>query len=94
MRFVKPLDEHMLEDLLKQHQGFVTIEDHSVIGGAGSAVAQFLALQNSSVKLLSLGHEDTALAHGTRAQVLHATGLSEPLMKEKIELWQASLLAD
>jgi 1-deoxy-D-xylulose-5-phosphate synthase len=92
MRFVKPLDEALLEKLLKQHNGFVTIEDHSCIGGAGSAVSEWLVKQETQVRLLSLGHEDSELAHGTREQVLHDTQLSELAMTAKIKLWQAQLL--
>jgi len=93
MRFVKPLDKSLLNELLGRHHGFVTIEDHSVLGGAGSAVSEWLVQQNTSVRLLCLGHEDIALAHGTREQVLHNTGLSKAAMRAKIELWQAQLLA-
>ena len=54
MRFVKPLDEALLHQLLNQHMGFVTIEDHSCIGGAGSAVSEWLVQQESKVRLLCL----------------------------------------
>jgi deoxyxylulose-5-phosphate synthase len=42
---------------------------------------------------LCLGHEDMALPHGSREQVLHSTGLSEVVMAAKIVSWQAKLLA-
>jgi 1-deoxy-D-xylulose-5-phosphate synthase len=42
MRFVKPLDRALLLDLAKTHEGFVTIEDNVVAGGAGSGVAELL----------------------------------------------------
>jgi len=94
MRFVKPLDEELLQQLLGQHSGFVTIEDHSCIGGAGSAVSEWLVQQKTNVRLLCLGHEDVALPHGSREQVLHHTGLSETAITAKIEAWQAQLLAE
>ena len=93
MRFVKPLDEALLQQLLVQHNGFVTIEDHSCIGGAGSAVSEWLVQQAAQVRLLCLGHEDMALPHGSREQVLHSAGLSEEVMAAKIASWQAKLLA-
>lgn len=93
MRFVKPLDESLLQELLVQHQGFVTIEDHSCIGGAGSAVSEWLVQQKSQVSLLCLGHEDAALPHGSRAQVLDHTGLSETAITAKIKVWHKQLLA-
>jgi len=94
MRFVKPLDETLLQQLLAQHNGFVTIEDHSCIGGAGSAVSEWLVRQKTNVRLLCLGHEDATLPHGSREQVLHHTGLSETAITAKIEAWQAQLLAE
>ena len=93
MRFVKPLDEALLHQLLNQHMGFVTIEDHSCIGGAGSAVSEWLVQQESKVRLLCLGHEDAALPHGSRDQGLHHTGLSVTAMVAKVAEWQAQLLA-
>jgi 1-deoxy-D-xylulose-5-phosphate synthase len=80
--------------LLLHHTSFVTIEDHSCIGGAGSAVSEWLVQQKTSVRLLCLGHKDAALPHGTREQVLHNTGLSKAAITAKIESWQASLLAE
>jgi 1-deoxy-D-xylulose-5-phosphate synthase len=94
MRFVKPLDEMLLKQLLLQHNGFVTIEDHSCIGGAGSAVSEWLVQQKTSVRLLCLGHQDAALPHGTREQVLHNTGLSKEAITAKINAWQAHLPAE
>ena len=94
MRFVKPLDEALLHQLLNQHMGFVTIEDHSCIGGAGSAVSEWLVQQESKVRLLCLGHEDAALPHGSRDQGLHHTGLSVTAMVAKVAEWQAQLLAE
>ena len=94
MRFVKPLDENLLQQLLGCHSGFVTIEDHSCIGGAGSAVSEWLVQQKNPVMLLCLGHEDIALPHGSREQVLHHTGLSETTMTAKIEAWHVQLLAE
>ena len=94
MRFVKPLDEALLHQLLNQHIGFVTIEDHSCIGGAGSAVSEWLVQQKSKVRLLSLGHEDAALPHGSRDQGLDHTGLSTTKMVARVAVWQAQLLAE
>ena len=94
MRFVKPLDELLLQQLLVQHSGFVSIEDHSCIGGAGSAVSEWLVQQKTQVSLLCLGHEDVALPHGSREQVLHHTGLSTTAMIAKVEVWKGQLLTE
>lgn len=76
MRFVKPLDEAMLTQLLS-YQHWICVEDHAVKGGAGALVGQWLAQQNVAQKpqLTCLGLADEVLAHGTRQQVLATCGL-------------------
>jgi 1-deoxy-D-xylulose-5-phosphate synthase len=78
MRFVKPLDHALLLELARQHVGFVTLEDNAVAGGAGSAVAEFLAAQGINVPVLHLGLPDTFLEHATREQLLQECGLDVP----------------
>ena len=75
MRFVRPLDRSLLLDLVKTHQGFVTIEDNAVAGGAGSAVAELLAQEGIALPMLMLGLPDTYLEHASREQLLSEVGL-------------------
>ncbi len=76
MRFVKPIDTQLLAQLMN-HEAWVTLEDHAVVGGAGALVAQWLGQQNRDAKprLVNLGLPDTVLPHATRAQVLAAAGI-------------------
>lgn len=76
MRFVKPIDTQLLAQLMN-HEAWVTLEDHTVVGGAGALVAQWLGQQNRDTKprLVNLGLPDTVLPHATRAQVLAAAGI-------------------
>lgn len=55
MRFVKPLDEALVRELAGSHELLVTIEENAVMGGAGSAVGEFLASEGLEVPLLQLG---------------------------------------
>ncbi|MBP8615691.1 MAG: 1-deoxy-D-xylulose-5-phosphate synthase, partial [Thermomonas sp.] len=55
MRFVKPLDRTLLLELAKTHDGFATLEDNVVAGGAGSGVAELLAAEGISMPILHLG---------------------------------------
>ena len=55
MRFVKPLDRDMVLDLANTHDGFVTLEDNVVAGGAGSGVAELLAAEGMTLPVLHLG---------------------------------------
>ncbi|HEY0876962.1 MAG TPA: 1-deoxy-D-xylulose-5-phosphate synthase [Zeimonas sp.] len=75
MRFVKPIDIELLRELAASHDAFVTIEEHVVMGGAGSAVAEALAAEAIVRPLLQLGLPDHHVEHGDQAQLLHAEGL-------------------
>ncbi len=75
MRFVKPLDGRLVEQLASGHQLLVTLEDNAVMGGAGSAVGEYLAEQGMSCALLHLGLPDRFIDHAPRERQLEAAGL-------------------
>ncbi|UHQ19575.1 1-deoxy-D-xylulose-5-phosphate synthase [Lysobacter sp. KIS68-7] len=75
MRFVKPLDRALLLELAKTHEGFVTIEDNVVMGGAGSGVAELFASENVQVPMLHLGLPDSFQHHASREDLLAEAGL-------------------
>jgi 1-deoxy-D-xylulose-5-phosphate synthase len=75
MRFVKPIDAELLAQLAETHDGFVTVEEHSTMGGAGSAVAECLAEQGIAKQLLILGLSDRFIDHGDHALLLKLEGL-------------------
>ncbi|MBI3903073.1 MAG: 1-deoxy-D-xylulose-5-phosphate synthase [Nitrosomonadales bacterium] len=75
MRFVKPLDEELVLRLAREHTLLVTLEENTVQGGAGSAVAECLQQHGITVPLLHLGLPDVFLEHGEPAQMLAACGL-------------------
>ncbi|MCC6562064.1 MAG: 1-deoxy-D-xylulose-5-phosphate synthase, partial [Xanthomonadales bacterium] len=75
MRFIKPLDEKLLLEIARSHDGLITIEDNAVQGGAGSAVAELLAAHGIAVPLLQLGLPDRFIEHMTREELLAEVGL-------------------
>ena len=75
MRFVKPLDRDLLLDLARNHQGFVTIEDNVVMGGAGSGVAELLNAEGITLPVLHLGLPDEFLHHASRVDLLAEAGI-------------------
>lgn len=85
MRFIKPLDESCILDLLNDHQGFVTLEEGSLMGGAGSAVAEFLTNHTGAVNLLQLGLPDRFIDHGDRNELLASVGLDEHGILQSIQ---------
>ena len=70
MRFVKPLDEALIQELAHDHDLLVTVEDNAVLGGAGSAVNEFLAQANLLIPIINLGLPDVFLPHGEREALL------------------------
>ncbi|MDE2360227.1 MAG: 1-deoxy-D-xylulose-5-phosphate synthase [Betaproteobacteria bacterium] len=75
MRFVKPLDTELVRALAEAHDALVTVEENVVAGGAGSAVAEFLASEGVLVPMLHLGLPDSFIDHGDPAFLLAQVGL-------------------
>ncbi len=75
MRFVKPLDTELLQELARNHEGFVTVEEHVIQGGAGSAVGEAMARLGVVKPLLQLGLPDHFVDHGEQQAMLRLEGL-------------------
>jgi 1-deoxy-D-xylulose-5-phosphate synthase len=75
MRFVKPLDAELVLRLAREHELLVTVEENTVQGGAGSAVAECLQQHGVAVPLLQLGLPDRFIEQGEHAQMLADCGL-------------------
>jgi 1-deoxy-D-xylulose-5-phosphate synthase len=75
MRFVKPLDEELVMQLAREHTLIVTVEENTIQGGAGSAVAECLAKQGGAVSMLHLGLPDHFIEQGEHKQLLADAGL-------------------
>lgn len=70
MRFVKPLDTELILSIFAEHDLIVTLEENSIMGGAGSGVAEFLANQGLTTELLLLGLPDHFIDHAQHKQQL------------------------
>ena len=75
MRWVKPVDRALIVELAATHEAFVTVEEHALMGGAGSAVAESMAADGIVRPLLQLGLSDRFIDHGDQAQLLALEGL-------------------
>ncbi len=75
MRFVRPLDRALLLELARDHDGFVTLEDNVVAGGAGSGVAELLNAEGLVMPVLHLGLPDSFQHHASREDLLAEAGL-------------------
>jgi 1-deoxy-D-xylulose-5-phosphate synthase len=75
MRWVKPIDTELLADLARSHDAFVTLEEHVIMGGAGSAVLEAMAEASIVKSVLQLGLPDRFIDHGEQGQLLRLAGL-------------------
>ncbi|MDR3351433.1 MAG: 1-deoxy-D-xylulose-5-phosphate synthase [Zoogloeaceae bacterium] len=75
MRFVKPIDADLIAQLAAGHQLLVSIEENSVIGGAGAEIARVLGERGIATPLLRLGLPDRFIEHGEQEELLHELGL-------------------
>ena len=85
MRFVKPLDEEMLKKYLSKAEYFVSIEDGSVMGGAGSAVQEFCSKESILIKSILFGIPDKFIEHASRQEMLNDAGLSSEKIKSRLK---------
>ncbi len=82
MRFVKPLDTELVKELAAGHDLLITVEEHQVMGGAGSSVCEALAGLGLEKRVLLLGLPDRFVDHGDPAKLLSAVGLdAEGILK-------------
>jgi 1-deoxy-D-xylulose-5-phosphate synthase len=93
MRFVKPLDEALLRELVPQHVALVTLEENTVAGGAGGAVAELLDAAGLPGPRLHIGLPDRFIEHGSREQCLADAGLDTANVLAAIEKWWLPLAA-
>jgi 1-deoxy-D-xylulose-5-phosphate synthase len=75
MRFVKPLDCELVLQMASEHELLVTVEENTVQGGAGSAVAECLLQNDMTIKLLQLGLPDRFIEQGDPVKLLADCGL-------------------
>ena len=95
MRFVKPLDSALIQQLADSHELLVTLEENAIMGGAGSAVNEWLLSQGKAVAILNLGLPDTYVEHAKPAEMLadcglDAAGIEQPFASgylPTVDLW-------
>ena len=85
MRFVKPLDEDLVDTIAASHENIITIEDGCLAGGAGSAVIEFLNIKQLFNPCLRIGLADNFPSQGSRQQVLQEYGLDESGIEQSIQ---------
>jgi len=84
MRFAKPLDTALVEELARSHDGIVTVEEGCLPGGAGSAVMEALHAAGLKTPVLALGLPDEFIEHGDPAKLLSICGLDAAGIEQSI----------
>jgi 1-deoxy-D-xylulose-5-phosphate synthase len=69
LRFVKPIDEEMLHEVFGKYNKIITVEDGTVVGGAGSAVLEFMATHGYHAEVRILGIPDRLVEHGSQKEL-------------------------
>lgn len=77
-RFAKPLDKELILGVIRNHKVIMTVEDHALMGGFGSAVLELAADEREDTrKIVRLGIPDQFIEHGPRNLILKNLGLDE-----------------
>lgn len=75
MRFLKPLDTELLDEIFKKYKSIVTVEDGSLRGGFGSAVLEYMADSGVALPVKRIGIPDNFIEHGSPAELYHMLGM-------------------
>lgn len=94
MRWIKPVDETLVVELAQRYDYFVSIEEASILGGAGSIISGLLQRLGLPLPLLQIGLPDRFIPHGKRSEVLHKLGLDAGAINSQISCWLEKLSAD
>lgn len=85
MRFVKPLDEALIDELAAEHRLLVTLEENVVTGGAGAGVSEYLARSGIVTPVLHLGLPDRFLDHDNHSTQIRTAELDEASICQRIQ---------
>jgi len=90
MRFVKPLDADMIDDIASRHSKIVTLEENNLPGGFGSGVVEYLSEKNLKNDVLRIGLPDKFVDHGTQAELHKLLGIDADGIARQIKEFYGS----
>ena len=85
IRYIKPIDENLLDEVCRNHECILTVEDGTVIGGLHGAVAEYVAEHAPGVRVVPVGIPDEYISQGTQTELREECGLSEKFLQKKIK---------
>ncbi|WWO97564.1 MAG: 1-deoxy-D-xylulose-5-phosphate synthase [Candidatus Dasytiphilus stammeri] len=87
MRFVKPLDQEHILNLVGNHDTLVTLEEGVIFGGAGSAVNELILRNQIVIPILNIGLPDEFIPHGSQEEMRNEYGLNAVGIQDQIIKW-------
>ena len=76
--------QQLIQDLAKTHSHFITVEDHAILGGAGSAVNELMAANAIVLPVLNIGIHDKFVDHGSQNEIYAMLGLDSAGIERSI----------
>jgi 1-deoxy-D-xylulose-5-phosphate synthase len=83
-RFLKPIDEKLLNEIINNYSIILTIENNSLIGGLHTIIASYITKIGSSIKFESLGIPDQFIEHGSISELENSIGISSAKIKQTL----------
>ncbi len=87
MRFIKPLDYEMLDDVAGRHKKIITLEESTLVGGFGSGVLEYFSGENYKNDILRIGLPDNFIDHGTQKELHHLLEIDPEGIVKKIKIF-------
>ena len=84
LRFAKPLDYEMLDEVLDYHSLIVTMEENVLSGGVGEHICRYVELHSTGVRVIACGIPDKFIHQGSIKELLEETGLDAQSIYQKI----------
>ncbi|AKJ42774.1 1-deoxy-D-xylulose-5-phosphate synthase [Pragia fontium] len=88
MRFVKPLDQSLILSLAESHDSLITLEENTIVGGAGSGVNEVLMAHRKMIPVLNIGLPDVFVPQGSQDEIRADIGLDANGIIRQIADWQ------
>jgi 1-deoxy-D-xylulose-5-phosphate synthase len=85
LRFVKPIDKEMLHEVFGKFNKVITVEDGTIVGGAGSAILEFMAENNYHAKVKMLGMPDKITEHGEQPELYAECGFDAKSIRIQVK---------
>ena len=87
MRFVKPMDTEMLDEVAKRHSKIVTLEESTLLGGFGSGVLEYFSEKNYKNDIMRIGLPDRFIDHGTQAELHKQIEIDPEAIASKVKVF-------